>query len=232
MSLFRKKHKDLDHYEPIVHADPHSIVSEQYRKLRTNIALSDFNKELKSIAITSSFKEEGKTMTCINLASVYAQSDKKTLLIDMDLRRPKIHRGFRLSNEVGLSNIIKDKIPIEKAIQQVEENLYILPSGTKLPFPNEFLLSKDLNKLLKELHDDFDYIIIDTPPMTAVTDAAIVSKYVDGTVFVIASRNTNSDVANDVLKNLKENGANIIGSVLTRVRKKDHRYLNYYYYQE
>ena len=229
---FWKKKKDMGHYQPITFADPHSIVSEQYRKLRTNIDLSDFNKEMKSMAVTSSFKEEGKTLTCINLATVYAQSEHKTLLIDMDLRKPKIHRGFKLSNELGLSSIIKDKVEKEKAIQKVHDCLYVLPTGPKLPFPNEFLLSNDLRKLLELLHEEFDRIIIDTPPMTAVNDASIVSKYVDGTILVVASRNTSSDVAKDILKNLDENGANMIGSVLTRVRKKDHRYFNYYYYEE
>jgi capsular exopolysaccharide synthesis family protein len=232
MMGFWKKKKDMGHYQPITFADPHSIVSEQYRKLRTNIDLSDFNKEMKSIAITSSFKEEGKTLTCINLATVYAQSEHKTLLIDMDLRKPKIHRGFKLSNELGLSSIIKDKVEKEKAIQKVHDCLYVLPTGPKLPFPNEFLLSNDLRKLLELLHEEFDRIIIDTPPMTAVSDASIVSKYVDGTILVVASRNTSSDVAKEILKSLGENGANIIGSVLTRVRKKDHRYFNYYYYEE
>jgi capsular exopolysaccharide synthesis family protein len=232
MMGFWKKKKDMGHYQPITFADPHSIVSEQYRKLRTNIDLSDFNKEMKSIAVTSSFKEEGKTLTCINLATVYAQSEHKTLLIDMDLRKPKIHRGFKLSNELGLSSIIKDKVEKEKAIQKVHDCLYVLPTGPKLPFPNEFLLSNDLKKLLELLHEEFDRIIIDTPPMTAVSDASIVSKYVDGTILVVASRNTSSDVAKDILKNLDENGANMIGSVLTRVRKKDHRYFNYYYYEE
>jgi len=232
MMGFWKKKKDMGHYQPITFADPHSIVSEQYRKLRTNIDLSDFNKEMKSMAVTSSFKEEGKTLTCINLATVYAQSEHKTLLIDMDLRKPKIHRGFKLSNELGLSSIIKDKVEKEKAIQKVHDCLYVLPTGPKLPFPNEFLLSNDLRKLLELLHEEFDRIIIDTPPMTAVNDASIVSKYVDGTILVVASRNTSSDVAKDILKNLDENGANMIGSVLTRVRKKDHRYFNYYYYEE
>jgi len=231
MGIWKKK-KDIGHYQPITQADPHSIVSEQYRKLRTNIDLSDFNKEVKSMAITSSFKEEGKTLTCINLATVYAQSEQKTLLIDMDLRKPKIHRGFKLSNEKGLSNIIKDKLSKEEAIHQVDPYLSVLPTGTKLPFPNEFLLSKDLKTLLDELHEEYDRIVIDTPPMTAVNDASIVSKYVDGTILVVASRNTSSDVASDVLKNLTDNGANIIGSVLTRVRKQDHRYFNYYYYEE
>jgi len=232
MKMFWRRYTDLEHYQPITKVDPHSIVSEQYRKLRTNIDLSEFNKELRSFAITSPFKEEGKTLTCINLAMVYAQSEYKTLLIDMDLRKPKIHRGFKLSNEVGLSNIIKDGVQKEDAIKKVADHLYVLPTGSKLPFPNEFLLSKSLDALLKELHQEYDRIIIDTPPMTAVNDASIVSKLVDGTILVIASRNTSSDVANDVLKNLRDNGANIIGSVLTRVQKRDHRYFNYYYYEE
>jgi capsular exopolysaccharide synthesis family protein len=173
---------------------------------------------------------EGKTVTSINLATIYAQSGMKTLLIDMDLRKPKIHRGFKKINQIGLSDMIMHGLKVEEAVQMVDDKLHILTSGTKLPYPAEFLMSDKLKELIVCLKGKYDRIIIDTPPMTAVTDASIISSFVDGIMIVFASREAKLDIAARVIKDLKDNGANIIGSVMTRVKKKDHNYA-YYYYQ-
>lgn len=226
----RKKIDQLGSYVPISDKEPHSIITEQYRKLRTNIELSNFNQEIKTIALTSTMAMEGKTVTSINLATVYAQSGMKTLLIDMDLRKPKIHRGFKMINQIGLSDMITHKLDIENAVQIINPHLDILTSGTKLPYPAEFLMSDALKELMRTLKTKYDRIIIDTPPMTAVTDASIISSLVDGIIIVIASREAKTDVASRVISDLKENGANIIGSVMTRVQKREHSYMNYYYY--
>lgn len=225
----KKKYHQMGSYIPISTKEPHSIITEQYRKLRTNIELSNFNQDLKTIALTSTFAMEGKTITSINLATVYAQSGKKTLLIDMDLRKPKIHRGFRKINQIGLSDMILHNLTIEEAVQEVGDHLHILTSGTKLPYPAEFLMSDKLKDLIANLKQKYDKIIIDTPPMTAVTDANIISSLVDGVVIVFAAREAKIDVATRVIKDLKDNGANIIGSVMTRVKKKEHHYAYYYY---
>lgn len=225
-----KKHPNqMGSYIPISSKEPHSIITEQYRKLRTNIELSNFSKEIKTIALTSTFAMEGKTVTSINLATVYAQSGKKTLLIDMDLRKPKIHRGFRKINQVGLSDMIMQNLKIDEAVQIVDDHLHILTSGTKLPYPAEFLMSDKLKELMNVLKSTYDRIIIDTPPMTAVTDANIIGSLADGVIIVVASRETKIDVASRVIKDLQDNGANIIGSVMTRVKKKEHHYAYYYY---
>ncbi len=212
--------------------DPSSAITEQYRKLRTNIDYSTFNKELKVMNVTSAFAGEGKTVTALNLASVYSQAGQKTLIIDMDLRKPKVHRGFNLSNSKGLTDIItKDK---EKGtiIQKITDTLHVLSTGEKMPFPSEFLMSKKLKSLITELKQQYDRVIIDCPPMTAVTDASIISKLTDGTIVIIASRKTPVEVAKTIMKNLQENGANIIGTVLTRVRRKDQKYISGYYYSD
>ncbi len=213
--------------------DPSSAIAEQYRKLRTNIDYSNFNKEIRVMSLTSTFPGEGKTVTALNLGTVYSQSESKTLIIDMDLRKPKIHRAFNISNSKGLTNIVIDGEDKDNVIHEITDNLHVLPSGEKMPFPAEFLMSKKLRALIDDLRTDYDKIIIDCPPMTAVTDASIISKFTDGTLVVVASRRTNSDIAKQIVKTLNDNGANIIGSILTRVQKKDHRYLaGYYYYSE
>jgi capsular exopolysaccharide synthesis family protein len=225
----KKKVDQLGSYIPISSKEPHSIITEQYRKLRTNIELSNFNKEIKTIALTSTMAMEGKTVTSINLATVYAQSGMKTLLIDMDLRKPKIHRGFKKINQIGLSEMITHKLEIDQAVQTIDPYLDILTSGTKLPYPAEFLMSDALKALMQDLRHKYDRIIIDTPPMTAVADASIISSFVDGMIIVIAAREAKTDVAERVISDLKQNGANIIGSVMTRVQKREHGYMNYYY---
>ena len=228
-----RKHKKLESpssYIPITSTEPSSIVSEQYRKLRTNIELSNFNDELKVIGLTSTFAKEGKTITSVNLATVYAQSEMKTLLIDMDLRSPKIHRGFSLINDIGLSDIIAKNLNPKDVIHQINDHLDVLTSGSRLPFPAEFLMSQKLKDLIEKFKNEYDRIIIDTPPMTAVTDAAIIGSFCHGMILVIKAKDTETSVAKNVIKDLESNGINIIGSVLTRVSKKDHRYMNYYYY--
>ncbi len=226
------KPKNTVGYKIISDREPLSAITEQYRKLRTNIDYSTFNEDLKVLNLTSSFPGEGKTVTALNLATVYAQSDVKTLIIDMDLRKPKIHKAFEISNAKGLSQLVVKDLKKEEAIYQAHEYLHVLPAGEKLPFPAEFLMSKQLRTVMEDLRKDYDKIIIDCPPMTAVTDASIISKFSDATILVIASRNTNIDVAQGVIKSLKDNGANILGSILTKVQKKDHRYVTGYYYSD
>jgi capsular exopolysaccharide synthesis family protein len=218
-------------YKVITNEDPHNTVSEQYRKLRTNIDFSSIDKEYKVINLTSTIPGEGKTVTCLNLAEVYAQTSKKTLIIDLDLRKPKIHRAFKLPNQGGIKAYIMGDKTIEEVVEQVDKNYYVLVAGEKIPFPSEVLISDKMKKMFEELRTMFDRIIIDCPPMTAVTDAAIISNLCDATVYVTASRHTNGDVAKDCIKELKQNGANIIGGVLTRVQKRDQSFgMEYYYY--
>lgn len=223
------RNKEASNYNVVSATEPQGVVAEQYRKLRTNIEYSTFTKEVKTICMTSAKAAEGKTVTVLNLATVYAQSGKRTLIIDMDMRKPKIHRAFSLSNSVGLSNLITEELDLEDAVVNVNENLDVLPTGEKLPYPAEFLMSDKVEALMKTLRETYDRIVIDTPPMTAVTDASIVSRLVDGTVIVIGSRQAETAAVQDIIKGLKDNGANILGGVLTRVSKKDHRYLDYYY---
>lgn len=221
----------MDNYKIISSLEPHSAITEQYRKLRTSIDFSTFNKDLRIINLTSAYPGEGKTVTCINLATVYAQSKCKTLLIDMDLRKPKIHRAFGLSNIGGLNDFITGGNVIGDNIHKINDYLDVLVSGSKIPFPSEVLVSDRIKGMIEELKTKYDKIIIDTPPLTAVADATIISNFSDGTIFVVASRKTNSEIANEVLNQLKESGANILGGILTKVKKKDATYgMDYYYY--
>ncbi len=191
----------------------------------------DILKEIKVINLTSTFPGEGKTVTCLNLATVYAQTKKKVLIIDMDLRRPKIHRAFKLPNKGGVSDYVMNDHSVKLNIDKIDVNLDVLVAGERVPFPAEVLVSEKIKEMMEEIKGLYDIVLIDCPPMTAVADATIISNFCDGTIFVIASRKTNRDVAKGVLKDLKLTGANIIGGVLTRVQKRDSYYgMDYYYY--
>ncbi len=218
-------------YKVIAKEDPHHVVSEQYRKLKTNIDFSVIDTKMQVISLTSTFPKEGKSITALNLATVYAQAKKKTLIMDLDLRKPKLHRAFGLSNKDGLGEHFAEGIDILDLIHEADEYLDVLVAGTKIPFPAEVLESNQMKHLIDKLRTKYDKIIIDAPPLTAVTDATIISRFVDGTVFVVGSRKTNADIAKKALKELEQSGGNIIGGIMTKVQKRDlFNGADYYYY--
>ena len=212
----------------IVEKQPKSVAAEAYRVLRTNIQYSSFDKEIKKILVTSSEPGEGKSTTSGNLALAYSQDEKKTLIIDCDLRKPSLHKKFRISNNVGLSDVVLDNSKISKSIVKYTDNLHILPSGKVPPNPSEMLGSKSMERLLDELSEIYDAIILDTPPVHAVTDAQILSTKVDGTILVIRAEKTKREAVIDGKKALEKVGANIIGTVLNGGESSKGKY--YYYY--
>ncbi|KGK89561.1 CpsD/CapB family tyrosine-protein kinase [Clostridium sp. HMP27] len=214
--------------------NPMNPISEAYRTLRTNIKFSSFDKEIKSLVITSSGPNEGKSTTACNLAIVMAQTGSKTILIDCDQRKPSIHKVFGLSNECGLSNILADEVEFKDAVYKTQiENLEMLPSGTKPPNPSEILSSEKMKRFLQRLKEKYDSIIIDTPPIVAVTDAQLLSTYVDGCILVVASGQTDRGAAMKAKGLLDKVGAKILGVVLNKVDTSNKgyygaRYYNYY----
>lgn len=220
----------MKNYTIISQVDPQNTISEQYRKLSTSIDYSSIDEPLKVINFTSSFPAEGKTITGLNLAVVYGQRNLKTLIIDLDLRKPKIHRAFGLSNTEGLTEFITSDKKVEEFIVKASENIDVLVSGNKVPFPSEIVTSDKLKDMIKDLKGKYDRIIIDCPPLTAVADSTIISNLCDGTIFVVASRKTNKDIAKEVLKQLKDTGANVIGGFMTHVSKNELFYGADYYY--
>lgn len=218
----------------IVHSNPKSHISEAYRVLRTNIQFAGVNKPLKMIVVTSSGQGEGKTTTIANLAITFAQSGCKTLLIDADLRRPKIHRTFGLLNRFGLTTILamQDKSNYQEYVHGVDiENLYVLTSGPTPPNPSELLASNSMKAFLERIREEYDIILIDSPPIGTVTDPAILSTSVDGTILVAASSRVEIEALQRAKGLLERVNANIIGVVLNKigVRGKRNYYYLYYY---
>ncbi|AYE33871.1 CpsD/CapB family tyrosine-protein kinase [Clostridium septicum] len=213
----------------IVENKPRSVAAESYRTLRTNIQYSSFDEECKSIVITSSEPGEGKSTTAANLALSLAQGEKKVILIDCDLRKPSIHKKFKISNLTGLSDVLIGQKKLIQVLKRHGDNLLLLTSGKIPPNPSEMLGSKAMKNLLKELRENFDYIIIDTPPVQAVTDSQVLSTEADGTLLVIKAEKTKRDSVHNSINLLRKVNANIIGTVLNGVNNNSE---NYHYYGE
>ncbi|WP_328824353.1 CpsD/CapB family tyrosine-protein kinase [Metabacillus schmidteae] len=209
--------------------DPKSPVSEQYRTIRTNIQYSSVDKKIKLLMVTSSKPMEGKSTTVANLAVVFAQQGKRVLVIDADMRKPTVHYTFRADNMVGLINVLSKEASIEKAVQATEhENLFVLTSGPVPPNPAELLESNAMNDLIEIVKEQFDFIIFDTPPLLAVTDAQIIANKCDGTVLVIQSGKTEIDSAIKAKDILVNASGKYLGVVINGKKQKDNQY--YYYY--
>ena len=212
----------------LVEKKPKSISAESYRTLRTNIQYSSFDKEIKTIVVTSSEPSEGKSTTAGNLAFTFAQAEKKTIIIDCDLRKPSLHKKFRISNLSGLSDVLIGKSTVNESVYKYTNNLDVLTSGKLPPNPSEMLGSKVMESLLTALRERYDIIILDSAPLQAVTDAQILSTKADGTVLVVRAEKTKRDSVVQAKALLDKVGANILGVVLNGIENSRRKY--YYYY--
>lgn len=219
----------------VIEKSPKSVPAEAYRTLRTNIQYASFDKELRRILVTSSGPGEGKSTTAANLALSIAETGKSVLLIDCDLRKPSVHKKFKISNEKGVTNFLLGEVTFEQATKVYKNKLFIMTAGTIPPNPAEMLSSNKLKNFLKKVSDQFDMVIIDSPPVMAVTDAQILSTITDGVILVITSGQTEKAMAIKAKESLKKVNANIIGVVLNRLKEengKSYGYGYYYYYNE
>ncbi|MGL5149420.1 MAG: CpsD/CapB family tyrosine-protein kinase [Clostridium sp.] len=214
----------------IVQQKPKSMVAEAYRTLRTNIQYSSFDREIRTIVVTSTEPGEGKSTVAGNLGFAMSQGDKKVLIIDCDLRKPSLHKRFRISNMTGLSDILLKKEIMKDGIFEYTENLHIITSGKVPPNPSEMLGSKAMEKLLKELQEVYDYIILDTAPVRVVADAQILSTKVDGTILIVKAGVTKKDEVMESKQLLDKVNAKILGTVLNGVENNKKKYYNYYGY--
>lgn len=213
----------------LAHNSPKDPVAEQYRTIRTNIQFSNVDQDIKTIVVTSSGAEEGKSTTTSNLATVYAQQGLKVLLIDADLRKPTGHYTFRLENHIGLTNVLTRQSTLAQAVQESEiPHLSVLTSGPIPPNPSELLASAQMVELLKEMKEQFDMVIFDTPPILAVADAQILANQVDGTILVVSSGKTEKDAALKSKELLSNAQGKLLGVVLNNRKVEEGNY--YYYY--
>lgn len=212
--------------------NPTSTLAEAYRALRTAILLSSANRPPKSLLFTSAEAGDGKTSSSLNLASALAQRKGPVLLIDADLRKQGLSRDLKLNNEKGLSTVLTGSDRPEELLQPhpLLPELWLLPSGPVPPSPADLLSSEKMLELLSAFGERFEHVVVDSPPVLAVTDATILSRIVDGVVLVVQSGNTASGALLRTHRTLQAAGARILGVMLN---KFDHRQQGYYgrYYQ-
>ncbi|WP_196001938.1 CpsD/CapB family tyrosine-protein kinase [Clostridium sp. 1001271B_151109_B4] len=212
----------------VVEKNPKSVAAEAYRTLKTNIQYSSVDKKYKSIAVTSANPGEGKSITAGNLALTLAEGEAKVLIIDCDMRKPSMHKNFKITNTYGISDILLQKQKVKDVAHCYNKNLSIITTGKLPPNPAEMLASKAMTLFLEEMKEHFDYVILDTPPLQAVADPQILSTKVDGTLVVVRAGKTKKDDVNNSISLLKKVNADIIGTVLHAVDKSKNKY-NYYY---
>ena len=207
---------------------PKSIEAESYRRLRTNIEYSSFDDKYKVIVVTSSFPEEGKSTTAGNLAISMSDTEKKVLLIDCDIRKPSLHKKFKISNSKGLTELIMGRSSFDEVSYKYNENLTVITSGSKVPNPSELLASEVMNIFLQEARENFDYVVIDTPPVQLVTDAQILSSKADGTLLVVKAESTKKNQVASSVGLLRKVNATVMGTVLNAVKNTVEKKYNYY----
>lgn len=221
-------------FEKIVtHSLPKSPISEAYRVLRTNLQFTGVDTPLQCVVITSSGPSEGKSTTVANLAVTFAHSGSRVLILDADLRKPRIHKMFNLANKTGATNAILDPDNVGEYIQNsIVDGLHILTSGPIPPNPSELLGSIRMKNLITILRGMYDFILIDTPPVCMVTDAQILSTMADGTAIVAASGQVAIEDLNRAKTLLQNVNANILGVILNKKVRDSNAYYYYYYYYE
>jgi polysaccharide biosynthesis transport protein len=216
------KRRDL----PYVLAQPRSPVTEAFRSLRANLEFVDIDQPVKTLVVTSSTLSEGKTTIATNLAIVMSQLGRKVILIDADLRRPRVHKALNISNVMGLSDVLRKHATVQEVGQAWgNSNLIVITSGSLPPNPAEVLSSDRMTQVLNELKDIADMIIIDSPP-SILADASVLAARADGVLLVIQSNKTQMNAAMGMIEQFKLVGARVIGVALNRINTRE----SYYYY--
>jgi polysaccharide biosynthesis transport protein len=224
----RKPQEDL-----ITILAPKSTASEAYRGIRTSLFLSSADQAPQVILVCSSAPREGKTITTANIAIAMAQAGSKVLIMDCDMRRPKLHKLFGSDRDKGMANILVGSCTLGDAISHTQvPNVDIIPSGPIPPNPSEILASHHMKELIQQARSRYERIIIDSPPITAVTDASILSSLVDGVVIVIRANDTHREIIRNGIAHLQSVNAHILGAVLNGVEmgRDSYYYYQYYYY--
>ena len=221
--------------ELIPHRDARSPVSEAYRALRTSLLLASASSP-KVIVITSSFAREGKTTTSVNLATVLAQMGKPVLLVDADLRRPRLQKVFQGKMNLGLVNYLAANIPLDDIIQPTEvPHLQVVLSGPIPPNPSELLASDRMKHLIEEVRGKFAYVIFDSPPVLAVTDAVVLAASADGVVLCVHGGHTPRELVQRSAERLRQSNIPVLGAILNNLDLHQYGYTyrkNYYDYYE
>lgn len=210
---------------------PVSMVTEAYRKLRTSISLSNLEKPPKTILFSSGTAGEGKTITAVNSAIMFAQMGSPVVLVDADLRRPACHRALKMGNESGLTDFLAGHDVLEKVIKRTKvPNLSLLTCGRIPSNPTELLGSNAMRETLRLMKERFEFVVIDSPPVVPFSDAVVLSMLVDGVVFVVKGQEIQRGLVKTAISQFENSRANILGFVLNRIDIRSAEYADYYRY--
>lgn len=219
--------------ELLISNDSRSSLAEAFRQLRTSILLSTAGHAPKSLLVTSSLPAEGKTTTAINTAISLAQTGAKVLIIDADMRRPRLHSVFDISNAQGLSTLLSNELTEEETLEVIQfdqtAKLHLLPSGPLPPNPAELIGSEQMSNLLKTVQNNFTHVVVDSPPIASFTDGVLIASMVDGVILVVHSGKSSRQVVRRSRQLLVDIGAKVFGVVLNNVNLRSND--NSYYYQ-
>jgi capsular exopolysaccharide synthesis family protein len=214
-----------------VHTHPQSAPAECLRSIRTNLLFMSPDRALRTILVTSSGPGEGKTTTAISLAEIMADGGNRVLLIDADMRRPRLHKVFGIHPERGLSSLILGEGRLEAFVSPTDiANLSVLTCGPVPPNPAELLHTQGFKTILAQASKSFDRVILDSPPAGVVADAVVISTQVDGTLFVLKTGETSRDAAARAIRTLTDVNARLFGAVLNDLNLEDQKYAHYSYY--
>ena len=201
---------------------------EAIAQLQSNINLAAIDNKYQVIAITSANEDDGKSTLAANLANIYAVKGKKTLIINLDLRKPTLHHFFNVPREKGIVEYCAEDIPLEEIVKKSEYNVDVITSGKHTSFSNELIHSKKLCSLIEKLREEYDCIIIDTPPVLGVSDALLARDFVDGYILVVRENKSKISSVKETIKLFDECNAKIIGCTLVGVSRK---HGGHYYYE-
>ncbi|RJX21942.1 MAG: polysaccharide biosynthesis tyrosine autokinase [Desulforudis sp.] len=215
----------------IAQKHPKSAAAEAYRTLRTNLGFAAPDHPARLIMATSAGPGDGKTSTMSNLAVVLAQTGQNVCLVDCDLRKPRIHKVFEIDNTRGLTNVLLQNAVLDEVIIPAETaGLFLFPSGPIPPNPAELIGSEKIKDLWPQLLERYDYVLVDAPPVLAVTDASLLAGQMDGVILIVKSGTSRVDMIQDAKAQLVKANSRILGVVLNQVRMSQKDYSYYYYY--
>jgi succinoglycan biosynthesis transport protein ExoP len=222
--------------ELIVHEQPLSGIAEAARSIRTNLLFMNPDHPYRKILVSSAAPSEGKTTVACSIAIALAQGGQRVCIVDCDLRRPRIHRIFDRAGDAGVTNVIVGNATVDEVVKPTPvANLWSVPAGPTPPNPADMLHSERFKKFLSDLSDRFDRVVIDSPPIVPVTDSAIISTLVDGTVFVVRAFSTTRHLGHQGLRALRDVDSPVVGAVLNAVnlnRREYNYYYQYYYHKD
>jgi len=216
--------------------EPMSFATESFQKIVIDLDYTNLDNNHKVLQFTSTLPSEGKSTFISNIAYLLSQKNKKVILLDLDLRKPKINRAFSVPNKNGITDYISSKITLDEAIK-ISEDLGIdfMVAGENTSLVTNVLESNRMKELIEALREKYDYVLLDTPPVMAVSDAIVVSRYTDGIIFIIAQGKAKKKLVKESIQTLKRYKVNIIGIVFNQVKmgQAGYGYMNdYSYYQD